>query len=421
MTEIAQFAARFPITKRCQEKLDNIRSGRLRDAWRSWDDGEQLAWALDQLGFRGYESIRLCACACARQPELWALLHDKRCHRAIEEASRFAEGKATEQQLATANGLAHEAEHSAQAAYDALDVQLDRSEAWTQCDGATAALVADKEARLAAARLVVRLTAEPTVLVTYASQNSWASWFTDVVAESFWNVADDPQQDRNRRDLLAKTRRYQAERIRKIIPWPQWQPLIEEHLAQPLDLDRIQSGLRECCDRAVSETLVADYPFAPHTETALTACFREIARFLPLTFLRFYEFHPQDATVCELGGASATGTYLKYYGGPIIAVPESELSAIVHAPTGVTQLFNRAQDSPLLKTLAWTQQSRPERAFSALLSTVNVAGDPGALMIYDYGEEVYVEHKARLLKKLHSSFTTMFRALRRAAGSQGSD
>ncbi len=62
--------------------------------------------------------LRLCACACCRQPEVWDKLEDPRSCRAVEVAERYADGEATGKEVTAAHFPAFPEELSGANAHD---------------------------------------------------------------------------------------------------------------------------------------------------------------------------------------------------------------------------------------------------------------------------------------------------------------
>ena len=61
---------------------------------------EDRLWAATREGILDDKTLRLFACACVR--EIWHLLTDERSRKAVEVAEAYAEGKATDEELAAA-------------------------------------------------------------------------------------------------------------------------------------------------------------------------------------------------------------------------------------------------------------------------------------------------------------------------------
>jgi hypothetical protein len=76
------------------------------------DDGGHIVWAVTREGVLTDRELRLFACFCARQN--WHLLTDDRSKHAIEVAERYADGLATDDDLAAASAAARDAARAAQ-------------------------------------------------------------------------------------------------------------------------------------------------------------------------------------------------------------------------------------------------------------------------------------------------------------------
>jgi hypothetical protein len=130
-----------------------------------WQRGDMRAdwrvWIATRRGVIDDKTLRLFACWSVRQ--VWNLLTDERSRNAIEVAERYAEGKATDEELATAQAAARAAAEAAAgaargaaaAAWDAAGAALDaaaaaRGAAAAAWDAAGAALDAAGAARDAA-------------------------------------------------------------------------------------------------------------------------------------------------------------------------------------------------------------------------------------------------------------------------------
>ena len=95
----------------CKENCDTM-----EDVWDRLERIDWLVWVACIKGVLTDKELRLFACFCARQN--WNLLTDERSRNAIEVAERFANGKATKEELKAAYVAAYDAAY-ADAAYDA--------------------------------------------------------------------------------------------------------------------------------------------------------------------------------------------------------------------------------------------------------------------------------------------------------------
>ena len=69
-------------------------------AWNACANPDYMLWALRETGKLDDRRARLFACWCVRQ--VWHLLTDERSRKAVEVSEAFAEGKATQEELAAA-------------------------------------------------------------------------------------------------------------------------------------------------------------------------------------------------------------------------------------------------------------------------------------------------------------------------------
>lgn len=93
------------------------------------DDGRHIVWAVTREGVLTDRELRLFACFCARQN--WHLLTDDRSKHAIEVAERYADGLATDDDLAAARAAAWDAAwDAASAAAWAATKDAARDAAW---------------------------------------------------------------------------------------------------------------------------------------------------------------------------------------------------------------------------------------------------------------------------------------------------
>jgi hypothetical protein len=72
----------------------------MEEAWDKCTNNEWLAWIATRKGVFDDRTLRLFACWCVRQA--WHLLTDERSRNAVEVAERFANGEATQKELAAA-------------------------------------------------------------------------------------------------------------------------------------------------------------------------------------------------------------------------------------------------------------------------------------------------------------------------------
>jgi len=129
----------------CKEGIDWCKEncGTMQDVWDSLKRIDWLVWVATKEGVLTDKELRLFACFCARQN--WNLLTDERSRNAIEVAERFANGKATKEELKAAYVAAYDAAY-ADAAYDAAA----RAAAVAAYAARVAARVAADRARAAA-------------------------------------------------------------------------------------------------------------------------------------------------------------------------------------------------------------------------------------------------------------------------------
>jgi hypothetical protein len=114
---------------------------------------EWRIWIATRKGVLDDKTLRLFACWCVRQ--VWHLLADARSRKAVEVAERFAEGKATHEELAAARAAASVAARAAaSAAASAAARAAASAAAWAAASVAAsaAAMAAAMAAALAAAR-----------------------------------------------------------------------------------------------------------------------------------------------------------------------------------------------------------------------------------------------------------------------------
>jgi hypothetical protein len=97
----------------------------LREVWETCERSDWMIWTLRRIGFKDDRKYRLYACACVRGTPLadgrtlWDLLADQRSRNAVEVAERYADGKASEEELQEARNAAYAADAAADAAYAA--------------------------------------------------------------------------------------------------------------------------------------------------------------------------------------------------------------------------------------------------------------------------------------------------------------
>jgi len=133
----------------CKEGIDWCKEncGTMQDVWDSLKRIDWLVWVATKEGVLTDKELRLFACFCARQN--WNLLTDERSRNAIEVAERFANGKATKEELKAAYVAAYDAAY-ADAAYDAYARAAARAAAVAAYAARVAARVAADRARAAA-------------------------------------------------------------------------------------------------------------------------------------------------------------------------------------------------------------------------------------------------------------------------------
>lgn len=122
-------------------------SGDMVDVWDAMiEQGKRdwLIWTVSRPGVFPDTVLRKLACRFVRETPLhdgrkvWDLLTDERSRKAVEVAERYADGKATEQELAAADAAAYDAAYAAAAAaYDAAAAAYDA--AYAAYDAAYAA------------------------------------------------------------------------------------------------------------------------------------------------------------------------------------------------------------------------------------------------------------------------------------------
>jgi len=118
----------------CKENCDTM-----EDVWDKLKRVDWLVWVATKEGVLTDKELRLFACFCARQN--WHLLTDERSRNAIEVAERFANGKATKEELKAAYVAAYDAAYDAVAA--AFDAVAARAAAVAAYAARVAARVAD--------------------------------------------------------------------------------------------------------------------------------------------------------------------------------------------------------------------------------------------------------------------------------------
>ena len=129
--------------------------GDMADVWDAMikqDRHDWLIWTATRPGVFSDSTLRKLACRFVRETSLadgrkvWDLLTDERSRRAVEVAERYADGKATAQELAAADAAAYAVVCGGAAAYAATAAR----------DAAYAAYAAVRDAAYAAARAAVR-------------------------------------------------------------------------------------------------------------------------------------------------------------------------------------------------------------------------------------------------------------------------
>ena len=96
----------------CEENCETM-----QDVWDSLKRVDWLVWVATREGVLTDKELRLFACFCARQN--WHLLTDDRSRNAVEVAERFANGKATKEELKAAYDAAYDAAYADDADADA--------------------------------------------------------------------------------------------------------------------------------------------------------------------------------------------------------------------------------------------------------------------------------------------------------------
>jgi hypothetical protein len=136
----------------------------LRRAWETCNRPDWMLWLANRLGFKDLKTLRLYACWCVRNTPLadgrtvWDLLTDPRSRNAVEVSERFANGDATEGELAAAEDAALEATWDA--AWEATeDAALDAAEDAAFYATEDTALDAAEDAALEAVRAAARAAA----------------------------------------------------------------------------------------------------------------------------------------------------------------------------------------------------------------------------------------------------------------------
>ncbi len=147
-------------------------SGDMADVWDAMikqDKHDWLIWTATRPGVFSDSTLRKLACRFVRETPLadgrkvWDLLTDERSRRAVEVAERYADGKATAQELAAARAAAYAA------AYDAVcnAARAARVAAYAAADDAAAArdtaYAAVRDAAYAAARAAAYAAADDAV------------------------------------------------------------------------------------------------------------------------------------------------------------------------------------------------------------------------------------------------------------------
>ena len=114
--------------KACDEAIEWAKAYKTTSAaWKACTNPQWMLWALEATGVMDDKKRRLFSCWCVRNTPLldgrkvWDLLTDKRSRKAVEVAERFADGRATEDELNAAWGAANAAWGAAYAARGAAD------------------------------------------------------------------------------------------------------------------------------------------------------------------------------------------------------------------------------------------------------------------------------------------------------------
>ena len=130
----------------------------MRPEWREW--------IATRPGVLDDRELRLYGCWCVRR--LWHLLPDERSRKAVEVAERFSDGKATEEELASANAAAWSAANDAAsaAASAACASRSEWAAAWASAGAAASSACDASPAARASARASARAAQSSYLLET---------------------------------------------------------------------------------------------------------------------------------------------------------------------------------------------------------------------------------------------------------------
>jgi hypothetical protein len=179
----------------CEEALEWLAENNITDLADAWDRCHRADWmlwlcnALDLLSDREW---RMIACKCIRETPLadgrkvWDLLADDRSRHAVAVAERYADGEATDEELAAAYAAARSAVDAAYASYYTTAVTAART---ARADAAYAAYAA-----AAAAAKVARADATAAVRAAAAAAVHTAT-AAAAYAEAAADAADAAQAD----------------------------------------------------------------------------------------------------------------------------------------------------------------------------------------------------------------------------------
>ena len=192
------------VTEACEEGREFAsRYDTMADVWDNCPRADWLLWIADKIGQRqDNRTLRLFAVWCARNTPLgdgWVtgdLLTDPRSLAALEVAGRYAEGRATKEELNAARLAAFDA------AFDAADDAADDAAADAAAYAASAAADAAADAAAYAA---------------YASAAAYAAADTTYASAAYADAADD---DASAAADVVASRRAQADQLRRMVPNP---------------------------------------------------------------------------------------------------------------------------------------------------------------------------------------------------------
>ena len=113
----------------------------MAEAWDKCENPSWLIWIATRSGVFDDRTLRLFACWCARQ--VWHLLTDERSRNAVVVAERYADGKATSEELSAAESAAESAawsaaESAAESAARSAARSAAESAAWSAAESAQA-------------------------------------------------------------------------------------------------------------------------------------------------------------------------------------------------------------------------------------------------------------------------------------------